>query len=86
LRPKARLDSVNDWHRTAAAHRCSAHGLIADLGVDGRGDCSPRITAVVFVSEERLTQTIERPQAVCQITGLPTAAPTATKSTVKSSK
>jgi hypothetical protein len=29
-----------------------------------------------FVSEERLTQTIERPQAICLITGLPTTAPT----------
>jgi len=30
-----------------------------------------------FVSEERLTQTIERPQAICVIKGLPTAAPKA---------
>jgi len=41
---------------------------------------------VRFVSETRIIQTIERPQAICKITGLPTAAPTATKSTVKSSK
>jgi hypothetical protein len=32
-----------------------------------------------FVSEERITQTIERPQAIIKITGLPTAAPTQTK-------
>jgi HK97 family phage major capsid protein len=30
---------------------------------------------VRFISEERLTQTIERPQAICKITGLPTATP-----------
>jgi HK97 family phage major capsid protein len=38
-----------------------------------------------FVSEERLMQTIERPQAICKITGLPTAAPSLaeTKSTAK---
>jgi len=28
------------------------------------------------LSEERITQTIERPQSICKITGLPTAAPT----------
>ena len=33
---------------------------------------------VRFVSEERLTQTIERPQAICVISSLPTAAPTET--------
>jgi hypothetical protein len=38
---------------------------------------------VRFLSEERITQTIERPQAICKITGLPTAAPTATKSTAR---
>jgi hypothetical protein len=38
-----------------------------------------------FVAEERLTQTVERPAAICQITGLPTAAPAAeeTKTTAK---
>ena len=40
---------------------------------------------VRFVSEERLTQTIERPQAICKITGLPTAAPSEVEET-KSSK
>jgi len=34
---------------------------------------------VRLLSEERITQTIERPQAICKITGLPTAAPTATE-------
>jgi HK97 family phage major capsid protein len=34
---------------------------------------------VRFLSEERLSQTIERPQAICKITGLPTAAPAKTK-------
>jgi hypothetical protein len=29
---------------------------------------------LAFVSEERLTQTIERPQAICVISGLPTTA------------
>jgi len=38
---------------------------------------------VRLLSEERLTQTIERPQAICKITGLPTAAPTAIKSTAR---
>jgi len=36
---------------------------------------------VRFLSEERLTQTIERPQAILKLTGLPTTAPTATAST-----
>jgi HK97 family phage major capsid protein len=34
---------------------------------------------VRFLSETRLTQTIERPQSICKITGLPTAAPAKTK-------
>jgi hypothetical protein len=34
---------------------------------------------VRLLSEERLTQTIERPQAILKITGLPTAAPTVAK-------
>jgi hypothetical protein len=34
--------------------------------------------AVRFLSEERITQTIERPQAIIKVTGLPTAAPTTT--------
>jgi HK97 family phage major capsid protein len=33
---------------------------------------------VRLLGEERLTQTIERPQAICKLTGLPTAAPTQT--------
>jgi hypothetical protein len=32
---------------------------------------------VRFLSEERITQTIERPQAILKLTGLPTTAPTA---------
>jgi hypothetical protein len=36
-----------------------------------------------FVAEERLTQTIERPQAICKITGLPTAAPQVAKTSAR---
>jgi hypothetical protein len=32
---------------------------------------------VRYVSETRITQTIERPQAILKLTGLPTTAPTA---------
>jgi HK97 family phage major capsid protein len=54
--------------------------LVTRLGYSGT-DFTQNI--VRFLSEERLTQTIERPQAICKITGLPTAAPTATKATAK---
>jgi HK97 family phage major capsid protein len=57
-------------------------GLITRIGYSGT-DFTDNI--VRFVSEERLTQTIERPAAICKITGLPTAAPAAgeTKTTAK---
>jgi hypothetical protein len=51
--------------------------LVTRIGYSGT-DFTQNV--VRFVYEERLTQTIERPQAICKITGLPTAAPTATKS------
>jgi HK97 family phage major capsid protein len=38
---------------------------------------------VRFVSEERIAQTLERPQAVCIIKGLPTAAPTTAETAKK---
>jgi len=56
--------------------------LVTRIGYSGT-DFTQNI--IRFVSEERLTQTIERPQAICKITGLPTAAPSLaeTKSTAK---
>jgi HK97 family phage major capsid protein len=48
-------------------------GLITRIGFAGT-DFTQNI--VRLVSETRITQTIERPQAICKITGLPTAAPT----------
>jgi HK97 family phage major capsid protein len=58
--------------------------LVTRIGYSGT-DFTQNI--VPFVSEERLTQTIERPQAICKITGLPTAAPSLaeTKTTAKKS-
>jgi HK97 family phage major capsid protein len=50
--------------------------LVTRIGYTGT-DFTQNI--VRFVSEERITQTIERPQAICKITGLPTAAPLATE-------
>jgi hypothetical protein len=47
--------------------------LVTRIGYSGT-DFTQNI--VRFLSEERLTQTIERPQAICHITGLPTTAPT----------
>jgi hypothetical protein len=41
--PKARLDSVNDWHRTAAAIAARRIDSSLTLGVDGRGDCLPQL-------------------------------------------
>jgi HK97 family phage major capsid protein len=38
---------------------------------------------VRFVSETRITQTIERPQAICKVTGLPTAAPSLAETQTK---
>jgi hypothetical protein len=51
-------------------------GLVTRIGYSGT-DFTQNV--VRFVSETRLTQTIERPQAICKITGLPTAAPTVTE-------
>jgi HK97 family phage major capsid protein len=48
--------------------------LVTRIGYSG-SDFTENI--IRFVSEERLTQTIERPQAICVIKNLPTAAPTA---------
>jgi len=48
-------------------------GLLTRIGYSG----TDFVTNVIrFLSEERLTQTIERPQAICIVKGLPTAAPT----------
>lgn len=54
--------------------------LITRIGYSGT--CFTQ-NIIRFVSEERITQTIERPQAICKITGLPTAAPTTTETKAK---
>jgi hypothetical protein len=38
---------------------------------------------VRWIAEERLNFAIERPSAICHITGLPTAAPTEVKAAAK---
>jgi hypothetical protein len=48
--------------------------LITRIGYAGTDFTS---NIVRFVSETRITQTIERPQAILKLTGLPTTAPTA---------
>jgi HK97 family phage major capsid protein len=48
-------------------------GIVTRIGYSGT-DFTQNV--IRFVSEERLSQTIERPQAICLITGLPTTAPT----------
>jgi HK97 family phage major capsid protein len=57
-------------------------GLVTRIGYSGT-DFTQNV--VRLLSEERITQTIERPQAICKITGLPTAAPSVaeTKSTAR---
>ena len=57
-------------------------GLTTRIGYSGT-DFTQNV--VRLLSEERITQTIERPQAICKITGLPTAAPSVaeTKSTAR---
>jgi HK97 family phage major capsid protein len=50
--------------------------LVTRIGYSGT-DFTQNV--VRLLSEERITQTIERPQAICKITGLPTAAPSATE-------
>jgi hypothetical protein len=47
--------------------------LVTRIGYSGT-DFTQNV--VRLLSEERITQTIERPQSICKITGLPTAAPT----------
>jgi hypothetical protein len=39
-----------------------------------------------LVSEERLTQTVERPQAICIVKGLPTSAPTEAEAEAETKK
>jgi hypothetical protein len=53
-------------------------GLTTRIGYAGTDFTS---NIIRLVSEERLTQTIERPQSIIKITGLPTAAPAVAKST-----
>ena len=58
-------------------------GLVTRIGYSGT-DFTDNI--IRFVSEERLTQTIERPKAICVISGLPTtldATATETKAAAK---
>ena len=47
--------------------------LVTRIGYSGT-DFTQNV--VRLLSEERITQTIERPQSICKITGLPTAVPT----------
>jgi hypothetical protein len=54
--------------------------LITRIGYAGT-DVTDNV--IRFVAEERLTQTIERPQAICVISNLPTTL-TATKTTSRS--
>jgi HK97 family phage major capsid protein len=56
--------------------------LVTRIGYSG-SDFTENI--IRFVSEERLTQTIERPQAICVISGLSTAAVAETTSSKRSS-
>jgi hypothetical protein len=58
--------------------------LVLRMGYSGT-DFTDNI--VRWVAEERLNVAVERPVAICHITGLPTAAPTTTqtKSTAKKS-
>jgi len=53
--------------------RVARESLVTRIGYSGT-DFTQNV--VRLLSEERITQTIERPQSICKITGLPTAAPT----------
>ena len=53
--------------------RVARESLVTRIGYSGT-DFTQNV--VRLLSEERITQTIERPQSICKITGLPTAVPT----------
>jgi hypothetical protein len=86
-----RPEITQDDHQNAAGRRQSqrtddhqsqqGQGLIAS---SGQSDFLSNILR--WIAEERLNLAVERPAAICHITGLPTAAPTTVTEAPKAPK